>query len=160
MESVREPGTVPGFPNSSSNYHQRESPVRTIGRKTVQSSSRSFEEGCDWVLYPNNANGDALRRMEAQGDDLTRPRNIDFTVTFSDPNSAEQFAEHFRALGHQVSVELTETNRDFPWDVVVVQHMVPSHDGITSFENLLQSVADSLGGHNDGWGCFSEPTVN
>jgi hypothetical protein len=108
------------------------------------------------MMYPNDANGDALRRMEAQGDDLTRPRKIDFTVAFTDASSAEQFAEHFRALGHGVSVELTETNQDFPWDVVVVQHMVPSYDGITSFENLLQSVAGGWGGHNDGWGCFSE----
>lgn len=102
------------------------------------------------------ANGDALRRMEAQGNDLTRPRNIDFTVAFADASSAEQFAEHFRALGHEVSVE-PETNQDSPWDVVVVQHMVPSHDGITSFESLLQSVANSWGGHNDGRGYFSEP---
>jgi hypothetical protein len=34
--------------------------------------------------------------------------------------------------------------------------MVPSYDAITDFENLLQSVADGWGGHNDGWGCFSE----
>ena len=109
------------------------------------------------MIYPNDVNGDVLRRMEAQGDDLTKPRNIDFTVAFADENSAAQFAEHFRSLGHEVSVEFTETNQDRPWDVVVVQHMVPSHDEITSFENLLQSVADGWGGHNDGWGCFSEP---
>jgi len=109
------------------------------------------------MIYPNDANGDALRRMEVQGDDLSRPRNIDFTVAFADASSAEQFAEHFRALGHEVSVELTETDQGFPWDVVVVQHMVPSYDGITNFENLLQSVANAWGGRNDGWGCFSEP---
>ena len=108
------------------------------------------------MIYPNDDNGDALRRMEAQGDDLTKPRNIDFTVAFADASAAEQFADHFRALGHEVSVEANETEHDFPWDVVVVQHMVPSHDEITHFENLLQSVADSWGGHNDGWGCFSE----
>ena len=109
------------------------------------------------MLYPNDANGDVLRRMEAQGDDLTKPRNIDFTVVFVDASSADQFAEHFRALGQKVSVEFTRTDPDFPWDVGVVEHMVPSHDAITDFENLLQSVADGWGGHNDGWGCFSEP---
>jgi hypothetical protein len=109
------------------------------------------------VIYPADANGDVLRRMEAQGDDLNRPRNIDFTVVFADVTSAEQFAEHFRRLGHDVSVEANEINQDFPWDVVVVQYMVPSHYGITDFEKLLQSVADGWGGHNDGWGCFSEP---
>lgn len=43
------------------------------------------------MIYPNDANGDALRRMEAQGDDLTRPRNVDFTVAFADANSADQY---------------------------------------------------------------------
>ena len=110
------------------------------------------------MTHPNDANGDVLRRMEAHGADLTRPRNIDFTVVFADAVSAEQFAEHFRTLGHMVSVEINESNQDFPWDVVVVQYMVPSHDGITDFENLLQSVAEGWRGHNDGWGCFSEPS--
>jgi Regulator of ribonuclease activity B len=112
------------------------------------------------TIYPDDFNGDVLRRMEARGDDLTRPRNVDFTVEFADATSADQFAEHFRALGHKVSVENTATDQDFPWDVIVVQHMVPSYDAITDFENLLQSVADGWGGHNDGWGCFSEPSIN
>ena len=110
------------------------------------------------MIYPNDANGDALRRMEAEGDDLNRPRNIDFTVVFADQISAERFAGHFRGLGHEASVELTKTNQDYPWDVVVVQHMVPSYDGIGNFEKLLESVAWGWGGHNDGWGCFSEPS--
>lgn len=94
--------------------------------------------------------------MEAEGDDLTKPRNVDFNVAFPDGNSAEGFAKHFRALGHEVSVEAAESNQDLPWDVVVVKRMVPSHEAITSFENLLQSAADRWGGHNDGWGCFSQ----
>ena len=108
------------------------------------------------MIYPNDANGDVLRRMEARGDDLTRPRNIDFTVVFAGASPAEQFAQHFRALGHEVSVRFAETDQNFPWDVLVVQHMAPSYDGICDFEDLLQAVADRWGGHNDGWGCFSE----
>jgi hypothetical protein len=29
---------------------------------------------------------------------------------------------------------------------------------ISDFESVLQGVAETLGGHNDGWGCFSEPS--
>ena len=121
----------------------------------MTSAELKSREGCDLKIYPNDANGDVLRRMEAQGDDLARPRNIDFTVVFGDAVSAEQFAEHFRALGHKASVERTETRQYFPWDVLVVQHMALSYDGISNFENMLQSVAYRFGGHNDGWGCFS-----
>ena len=107
------------------------------------------------MLFPDDANGNVLRRMEAKGDDLTQPRNIDFAVVFADESSAEQFAEHFRRLGHEVSVENAGTDQNLRWDVIVIQHMVPSHEGITKFEGLLQSIADRWGGQNDGWGCFS-----
>ena len=39
------------------------------------------------MIHPNDADGDALRRLEADGDHLTRPRNIDFAVVFADANS-------------------------------------------------------------------------
>jgi regulator of RNase E activity RraB len=112
------------------------------------------------MIYPEDANGIVLRRIAAQGKDLTKARNIDFTVIFVQRSSAEQFAELFRELGYEVSVEETEPERDFPWNVIVVKHMVPTYDGITDFENELQSVADRWEGHNDGWGFFSEPIAN
>ena len=112
------------------------------------------------MTYPDDANGDVLRRMEAHGDDLTCPRNIEFTVVFPNENAAKQFADHFSTLGYAATPELTETVENFPWDVVVVKHMVPSHAEIGAFEDSLQRVADTFGGHNDGWGCLSsEPQL-
>ena len=109
------------------------------------------------MVYPDDENGDVLRRLEAGGDDLTRPREVDFNVVSPAGNVAEQFADHFRVLGYVVSVELGQVVEDFPWEVVVKKHMVPSHNEIGSFEEALQSIASPLGGRNDGWGCFSEP---
>ena len=112
---------------------------------------------CPNIIYPDDENGDVLRRFEAQGDDLARPRNIDFTVVFPEEIVAERFAEHFRKQGYVASVEFAETVTELPWDVVVVKHMTPSHQEIGDFEAALQEVASTLGGRNDGWGCFSEP---
>jgi hypothetical protein len=106
------------------------------------------------MIYPEDANGIVLRRIAAQGKDLTKARNIDFTIVFAQGKSAEQFAEHSRELGYAVSVEETEPERDFPWNVIVVKHMVPTYEGITDFENELQSVADRWEGRND-VGAFS-----
>lgn len=108
------------------------------------------------MAFPDDENGDVLRRMEATGDDLTRSRNVDFTVVLPSETAAERFATHFRELGYAASIEFTQTAESLPWDVVVVKNMVPSHDGIGSFENVLQNVATPLGGRNDGWGCLSE----
>ena len=107
------------------------------------------------MSYPNDSNGEALRRMEAQGDDLSLSRNLEFTVVFPSETAAEQFANQFRMLGYAASVELSETVKDFPWDVIVVKKMVPLHEQIGAFEDSLQRAAEGLGGHNDGWGCFS-----
>jgi len=108
------------------------------------------------MIYPNDANGETLQRMEGQGDDLTQPRNIDFTVVFPNEDSAQTFCQHFQTLGYAVSVNFAETAKEFPWDVVVVKHMKPSHQEIGDFESLLQGTAETLGGYTDGWGCFSE----
>ena len=111
--------------------------------------------------YPNDDNGDVLRRMKSNGDDLSRARNIDFTAVFPDQTAAEIFASNFRSLGHIVSIDFAETVKELPWDVVVVKHMVPSHQDITDFEQQLEEAATPLGGHNDGWGCLSEaPPTN
>ncbi len=111
------------------------------------------------MSHPNDNNGDVLRRMEARGDDLSQPRNVDFTVVFADEESAKKFADHFKELGYAVSTEFSGVKPDLPWDVCVVKNMTPSHRAIGEFEDLLQDVADTLGGHNDGWGCFTMPVA-
>ena len=108
------------------------------------------------MTNPDDANGDALRRMEETGDDLSRPRDIEFTVVFPNETGAKLFANQFGAFGFTTSVEFAKTVQDFPWDVIVVKYMVPSHEEIRAFEDSLQRVADTFGGRNDGWGCFSE----
>ncbi|MEG9439009.1 ribonuclease E inhibitor RraB [Edaphobacter sp. HDX4] len=109
------------------------------------------------MIHPHDENGDALRRLEAEGDDISRARDIDFTVVFSTDLTAEEFAENFRKAGYPVTIRFTQTKESHPWDVVVVKNMIPSQAGISDFERELQDVADTMGGYNDGWGCFSEP---
>jgi hypothetical protein len=106
------------------------------------------------MLFPNDANGDVLRRMVGNGDDLTQPRDIDFTVVFVDETSANLFAGHFKSLGLAASVEFSETAKGLPWDVSVVKNMIPQHDKISEFEDELEAIAEPLGGRNDGWGCM------
>ena len=60
------------------------------------------------MIHPNDDNGDVLRRLEEQGDDLTEARNIDFSVVFPVEGAAERFAKHFRALGFTASVYFAE----------------------------------------------------
>lgn len=49
-----------------------------IGNRTVRSKLTNFKE-CYFMFYPKDNNGNVLRRMAAEGKDLTKARNIDFT---------------------------------------------------------------------------------
>jgi hypothetical protein len=111
------------------------------------------------MMHPDDDNGDVLRRMEKNGDDLNQLRDIDFTVVFRQQDEAERFAEHFREQGYKVSVAGDGPVAESPWDVVVIKHMTPTYEEIGDFETALQEVADTLGGHNDGWGCFNQPKL-
>ena len=107
------------------------------------------------MIHPDDENGDVLRRMEAAGDTLTIPRDIDFAVIFREQANAEQFARTFNQKGFKTTVEDRGIG-DYPIDVIVVKHMLPTYEAITSFEVSLQEVADTLDGCNDGWGCVQQ----
>jgi len=105
--------------------------------------------------FPDDENGDVLRRMQESGDDLSKPRDIDFTVVFPDEAAARAFVGQLHGRDCRVTVERTGTAEGLPWDVLVVKNMVPSHEAITEYEALLESFASQHGGRNDGWGCLS-----
>src|SRR5579871_2879856 len=109
---------------------------------------------CD---FPDDENGVVLRGMQRNGDDFTKPRNVDFSVVFPTNRSAEEFADHFDQLGFKVSWCESNCKLGFPWDVTVTNYMLLTHAEITEFEETLEAVASPLGGHNDGWGCFRQP---
>jgi hypothetical protein len=112
------------------------------------------------TVFPDDENGDVLRRMQRNGDDFSKARDIDFTVVFGVEDSAQKFAGYFGRLGHRVSVSNSNCVPDLPWDVIVVNHMLLSHSGITEFEETLQHAAAQLGGRNDGWGCLNQKDVS
>jgi Regulator of ribonuclease activity B len=105
---------------------------------------------------PEDDNGDVLRRLLSHGDDLSKPRDIDFVVVFGEEDAANAFADQILPLGHQVFVERTDTADGLPWDARVVRHMVPDHAAISGFEEELERIAAPYGGRNDGWGCLSQ----
>lgn len=106
--------------------------------------------------FPNDENGEVLRHMAESGDDLSRARDIDFSVVMPNEDAAMQFSAYFKNLGYRVKVDQAGTVPELPWDVVVVNYMCPSHAGVTAFENELEALAVRLRGRNDGWGCFEQ----
>lgn len=100
---------------------------------------------------PHDENGDVLRRMQRDGDNLSQPRMLDFCYIFPERRQALAFAEIVddRELG--VCIAYNE-ERDM-WDAIVKRYMIPTHHDITAFELSLAAHAESVGGEADGWGC-------
>jgi hypothetical protein len=110
--------------------------------------------------FPDDENGEVLRRMQQDGDDFTKPRNVDFSVVFPSEDSAETFADHFRRGDFKVAVQRWDGERELPWDVTVTRHMLLTHAEITEIEKRLEDVAAPLGGSNDGWGCIRQSVLH
>jgi Regulator of ribonuclease activity B len=104
------------------------------------------------VTFPDDENGDVLRNMQRDGDDLSQARNIDFQHIFPSRESALAFAAAAVNDTDIVSISWYEHARC--WNVQVTRHMVPDHGAITALEIALQSIAREHGGDSDGWGCF------
>lgn len=108
--------------------------------------------------FPDDDNGNTLWRMHEQGDDLSQPREIDFSVVFATEDDALRFAVRFLTQGFKVQVGQYEDQPDgMPWDVSVFLDMAPVHADIGEFEAVLEEQAVELGGKLDGWGCYAVP---
>lgn len=104
--------------------------------------------------FPNDENGDVLRRLQESGDQLDKPRNIDFNHIFQREEEAKQFSDAVRGFGYEkVSYKFWEDKK--VWDARVVVFMAPEHGEITATESKLDALARGFSGRADGWGCFS-----
>ncbi len=106
--------------------------------------------------FPNDENGDVLRRMHAHGDNLAIARTIDFAVIFPTESAALECATILLKSGEKVRFSAYPENTLYLWQVEVYPVMVPTHDAITRFEHMLEALAVPLGGRNDGWGSPSQ----
>ena len=88
--------------------------------------------------FPDDDNGNALRGMQQDGDDLSQPRDIDFTVVLPDSDAVQEFGSRFYNLGLQVKAKKSGTVPELPWDVTVTVNMLPvTAHSPTSFQRYV-----------------------
>jgi hypothetical protein len=106
---------------------------------------------------PDDENGDVLRRMAAQGIDLTSPRIIDFEHCFPSEDAARRFFAAITGTVLEAKIFGPDSGDTTEWEVQCRQRMVPTHSAITETERRLADVAARFGGYPDGWGSMSNP---
>jgi hypothetical protein len=103
------------------------------------------------LTFPDDGNGDVLRAMVQDGDDLSVSRNVDFEHVFPSLEGALAFIG--AVANRSDTVQLSWFDEEGCWNVQVTRHMVPTHQGVTELELSLGRIARNHGGSADGWGC-------
>lgn len=104
------------------------------------------------TTFPDDDNGDVLRNMLRNGDDLSEARMLDFEHIF--PSDEKALAFVARALTQTDQVRLSWYEDARCWNVQVSRYMVPEHKAIGELESHLRALAREHGGDSDGWGCL------
>ncbi len=108
----------------------------------------------DFEKFPDDINGDALWKMQQSGDDLSKPREIEFTVVFSTEAEALKFGETLLLNRQKILLADNEENKEYPFEIIVYVYMEATYDEISGYEELLESHAIKFNGRGDGWGCL------
>jgi len=102
--------------------------------------------------FPDDENGNVLRRLAARGIDLVSPRVMDFEHCFPDRASAVRFYEAIQGTVLEARIIQPDTEEGSGCEVQCRQRMIPTHSAITETEERLAAVARRFGGYPDGWG--------
>jgi hypothetical protein len=107
--------------------------------------------------FPNDADGDALRRFVDGGSDLSKPMTIDFQVAVPDEAAANGLAEVVDKLGYRATIYASQ-ECSLPWTCECSTRMLATYDGVIAIQTELARLAKPFRGHPDGWGSFGNNT--
>lgn len=109
----------------------------------------------DLTKFPEDDNGNVLWQMQEDGDDLSEPHDIEFSIAFDTQAKAEVCALHLLHLEQKVSLLEDDEKTPVEWVVTIYVHMEPEYTDIIDLEEWFISIADKFEGEYDGWGCLS-----
>lgn len=101
---------------------------------------------------PNDDTAQALKRLERDGSDLSKPMEMDFFIAVPSREVGNKVAQRVQKLGYTTSVEQdTET---LEWTCYCTKVIVPEYFEVVLIEQQLDSIAKELGGYADGFGSY------
>ena len=104
------------------------------------------------MKIPQDADGDAMRRVLEHGSDPTSPMDIDFMIACPDVASADKIAPLAAASGY--SVRITVDEEDDSVTCYCTMKMLLDYDPLISCQSQLDSIGRQHGAYIDGWGTF------
>ncbi len=105
------------------------------------------------MKFPSDSNGNMLWNMERGGDNLSKAREIQFSVIFPSQEQALKFGRILLANNQKLSFCPYLENPEHPWEITAYPEMPASYENITSYQYLLETQARKFDGIYDGWYC-------
>ncbi len=105
------------------------------------------------INFPNDSDGDALRRLVDIGSDMTKPMYISFQVAVPDEAVAKALADVAWKRGYRVNM-YASLGCTLPWTCECSTRMLATYENVLAIQAELAELASQFGGHPDGWGSF------
>lgn len=109
----------------------------------------------DFKQFPDDDNGNVLWQMQQDGDDLSVPHEIEYSIAFSNEAQAEQCALYLLKEEQKISLFQDEESDRVEWIITVYVYMEPDYEDIVDLEQWFIKIAEQYSGEYDGWGCMA-----
>ena len=109
----------------------------------------------NYELYPDDDNGNVLWQMHTDGDDLTEPHEIEYSLAFKSEEQVDQCALYLLKEEQKISVFEDTEGESSEWIITIYVYMEPEHSDIVDLEEWFTKIAEQHGGEYDGWGCMA-----
>jgi hypothetical protein len=106
------------------------------------------------TVWPNDADGDVLRRLAANGFDFQAKHSIDFNVDFDTWPPSQEFVTQLGA--HYDKVEVIDPDDDGDGYVLFVIKSKLSYELVMFVQDAVSALAAPYGGKCETWGVLQQ----
>ena len=111
------------------------------------------------MIFPDDENGDVLRRMAVSDFPFSKFHDVDFFALFARNEDAAFVAKQFIAdheAGNPLVAVKTVPHEAGRTELRIVKSMLVTHESVTAFENLLADRCARFDSQLDGWGVMQD----
>lgn len=99
--------------------------------------------------YPDDDDGDVLRKVAANGADMSKPMRIEFSIDVPNLEGARSLAERIAALGYAPNIFVND--EDGSISIYCARTMLATHEGVVAAQAELNVLCMPFAAICDGW---------
>jgi len=101
------------------------------------------------IYYPDDDDGDALRRVAEHGADMSQPMKIEFSIDVPGKERARSLAERIAAPGYTPNIFIDDESGSV--SIYCAKTMLATHKGVVAAQSELNELCVHFDAECDGW---------